>query len=65
MSVCTQTERPPSPPANHHQPSHPHIPPTSQFYPNGDAKSGAGYCSIFVKNVVLAPGVAAVKIEGA
>lgn len=57
MNACGRPGLPTYP--NHHR----LIPP--QFYPNGDAKSGAGYCSIFVKNMVLAPGVAAVKIEGA
>ncbi|GAB5034034.1 zinc finger family protein [Nannochloropsis oceanica] len=35
-----------------------------QLYPHGDAHAKPGFCSIFIKNMVLARGIAAVKIEG-
>ena len=51
----------PSPHPTHHPTTH-H--PPKQFYPHGDGKAHGRHCSIFVKNMVLAPGIAAVKIEG-
>lgn len=35
-----------------------------QFYPHGDSQSREGHVSVFLKNIMLPQGFAAVKIEG-